>query len=174
VGRFISPNTLSNILAQWSSPFLGQRPKHKIISLALHNYNFATAMNHNVNVCYVISVGGHHPLVENQWFRSSDGFNLMGSPPKLLKVEFLSKLTCQGITVGLWVVFVCLFVCLFLLFSFSFFFFVFWSNLSGQEKLGLYVQNAERNQEKKRSPILKKLVFRQATYWKQRTMFRDK
>jgi hypothetical protein len=27
-------------------------PNHKIISLLLYNYNFATIMSHNVNICY--------------------------------------------------------------------------------------------------------------------------
>lgn len=27
-------------------------PNYKIMSLLLHNYDFATVMNHNLNVCY--------------------------------------------------------------------------------------------------------------------------
>ena len=53
------------ILQQWFSTFLMPfntiphvvTSSHKIISLLLHNYNFATVINCNVNICHATSVG---------------------------------------------------------------------------------------------------------------------
>lgn len=83
--RFASQGTITNqspqawyghSITQWVSTFLmlqplnqflmlGWPPKHNIILLLLHDCNFATDMNHNVNIWYATPVKGlltHHRL----------------------------------------------------------------------------------------------------------------
>ena len=48
--RAVVPNLPNAATLLYSSPCYGD-PDHKIITLLLHNCSFATAMNHNVNIC---------------------------------------------------------------------------------------------------------------------------
>ena len=81
---------LTNVVTlQYISSCCGD-PSHQIILLLYHNCNFATLMNHNVNICdagYVIFYpqGGHNSQVENHWSKSRYVLKFYNIPLNYLK-----------------------------------------------------------------------------------------
>jgi hypothetical protein len=51
------------------SPHVVAKPNIKLFSLLLHNYNFATVMNLNMSDMGPLSLRGHKPQRENQYFK---------------------------------------------------------------------------------------------------------